>query len=151
MKLISKIILFSGVILLLYATTLTDPHTLVFWTAFMQSEAFFWALIAALAVVGLLIVIQFWQSHRFKRKRQEAEALLAQAQKQAASQSETLSTLKQELEDRYQQKETALQAEYDALKEPYVKKINELKEKNIALKDTVSKLMQALKAKKADR
>ncbi len=151
MNLIFKVFLFAAVLLLLYATTLTDPHTLVFWTAFIQSKAFFWSLITFLVVIGILVILHFRQAQTIKSKRQEADALLSDAQTKAVTQQETLNDLKQQLENSYQQKEEALRAEYDHLKEPYLKKINDLKEQNMALKEAVAKLMKALKERKTNR
>jgi len=151
LKLLFKVFLFAAVILLLYATTLTDPHTAVFWTAFIQSKAFFWSLIIALAVGGILVILRFRQAQTVKSKCQEADALLSEAQAKAETQQETLDELKHQLENSYQQKEEALQADYDHLKKPYLKKINALKEQNIALKETVAKLMKALKDRKTTR
>lgn len=145
MKLIFKVFLFAAVILLVYATTLTDPHTLVFWTAFIQSKAFFWSLIMILAVAGILVILHFRQAQTVKSKSRKAEALLSEAQVKAATQQENLNELKHQLENSYRQKEAALQADYDHLKKPYLKKIKELKEQNLALKETVAKLMKALK------
>ena len=151
MKLIFKVFLFAAVILLLYATTLTDPHTLVFWTAFIQSKAFFWSLITALAVGGILVILHFRQAQTVKSKNQKAAALLSEAQAMATAQQENLNDLKLQLENSFREKEEALQADYDHLKEPYLKKIKKLKEQNLALKETVAKLMNALKERKTSR
>ena len=151
MKLLFKVFLLAVVILLAYATTLTEPHPRVLWTALIESKAFFWFLISLLAIGGILIVLRFRQSQAVKTKTLEADALLAQAKEKAATQEEVLESLKQQLEDSYTQKTMALESEYERLKEPYLKKIKELKAKNIELKETVAKLMQALKEKKADR
>jgi flagellar biosynthesis/type III secretory pathway M-ring protein FliF/YscJ len=151
LKLLIKVFFFVAVILLVYATTVTDPHAFVFWSAFVQSQAFFWSLISFLAVGGILVILHFRQAHAVKRKTREADALMAQAHEKAANQKETFDTLRRQLEDNYNQKEMALESEYDRLKEPYLRKINALKKKNIELKETVAKLMKALKQKKADR
>ena len=151
MKLLIKVFLFAAVILLLYATTLTDPHPRVVWSDFIESNAFFWSLILLLAVGGILVILRFRQSQAVKTKTLEADALLAQAKEKAATQEEVLESLKQQLEESYKQKAMALESEYDRLKEPYVQKIKALKTKNIELKETIAKLMQALKDKKADR
>ena len=150
MKLLIKVLFFAAIILLLYATTITDPHRYVFWSAFVQSQAFFWSLISILAVGGILVILHFHQAQAVKRKTLEAEALMAKAKDEAATQEETLDTLRRRLEESYIQKEEALESEYDRMKAPYLKKIKALKEKNIELKETVAKLMKALKQKKAD-
>ncbi len=151
MKLIFKVFLFAAIILLLYATTLTDPHTLVFWTAFIQSKAFFWSLMTFLAVGGILFILHFRNALAVKSKNRKADVLMSETQAKAAVQQEKLNDLKHQLEDSYRQKEAALEAEYDHLKEPYEKNLKELKEKNLALKEAVAKLMKALKDKQSNR
>jgi predicted membrane protein len=151
LKLLFKTLLLVAVILLLYATTLTEPHSLVFWRAFVDSQAFFWSLVITLAVVGAMLTVYYHHALKIKTKSKQADQLLSQAQAAVTSQKDTLAELKRNLDERYHLKEEKLQAEYDRLKEPYLKKIKELKSQNIALKETAAKLMQALKEKKPGR
>jgi len=150
-KLLFRIFLFAVIILLLYATTLTDPHTFVFWNAFVQSKAFFWSLIGILTIGGILAILRFRHALSIKKKNQQADKLLSKAQATADAQKDTLNDLKQQLKNSYHQKEVELQADYDRLKAPYQKKINDLKKQNLALKETVAKLMKALKERQSHR
>jgi hypothetical protein len=140
-----KVILFTLLLVLVLFALLADlpfAETLHHYLDF--------ALYTRLAsLLGLLIaLVWFWERKKrtdASQKIQRANEVLAETEETVRRKQQAIEQMEQKLTCEYAKKEKGLDAQIYQIKSGYEQRIKTLKEQNIELKDTVSKLMAALK------
>jgi uncharacterized phage infection (PIP) family protein YhgE len=101
------------------------------------------------SLLGLLIaLVWFWERKKrtdASQKIQRANEVLAETEETVRRKQQAIEQMEQKLTCEYAKKEKGLDAQIYQIKSGYEQRIKTLKEQNIELKDTVSKLMAALK------
>jgi uncharacterized protein YdcH (DUF465 family) len=101
------------------------------------------------SLLGLLIaLVWFWERKKrtdASQKIQRANEVLAETEETVRRKQQAIGQMEQKLTSEYTEKEKGLDAQIYQIKSGYEQRIKTLKEQNIELKDTVSKLMAALK------
>lgn len=140
-----KVILFTLLLALVVFALLAD-----FPFAEMLHRYLDFALYTRLAsLLGLLIAL-VWLWERKKRtdasqKIQRANDVLAETEKTVRRRQQAIDKIEQKLNSEYAEKEIGLDAQIHQIKSGYDQRIKALNKQNIELKDTVGKLMAALK------
>jgi DNA anti-recombination protein RmuC len=108
-----------------------------------------------ISLLGMLIALIMVWSHKQKtvasQKFQRANQVLAEAEKTAQRKQNALEQLEKKLKREYAKKDQGLDGQIYQIKSGFEQRIKVLNEQNIELKDTVSKLMRALKKERKDR
>ena len=101
------------------------------------------------SLLGLLIaLVWFWERKKksdASQKFQRANQVLAEAEETVRHRRQAIEQLEQKLKSGYAEKDKGLDAQIHQIKSSFEQRIKKLNEQNIELKDTVSKLMAALK------
>ena len=140
-----KVILFTFLLVLVLFALLAD---LPFAETLHRYLDF--ALYVRLAsLLGLLIAL-VWLWERKKKsdtsqKFQRANQVLAEAEETVRRKQQAIEKMEQKLKNMYSEKDKGLDAQIHQVKSGFEQRIKTLNEQNIELKDTVSKLMAALK------
>ncbi len=110
-----------------------------------------------LKLVSLLgLLIAFFMSMGYKhqvdasQKYRRANAVLAEAEAKANQQKQALDQIEQKLKKAYTQKEKGLNRQIKEAHMGYDSRVKTLKQQNIELKETVNKLMMALKRERGE-
>ena len=120
------------------------PHHLEF--------ALYLKLISLLGMlIALILVWSYKQKTVASQKFQRANQVLAEAEKTARQKQNALEQLEKKLKKEYAKKDQGLDAQIYQIKSGFEQRIKVLNEQNIELKDTVGKLMRALKKDRKDR
>lgn len=140
-----KVILFTLLLVLVLFALLAD---LPFAETLHRYLDF--ALYARLAsLLGLLIaLVWFWERKKkidTSQKFQRANEVLAEAKETVRRRQQAIEQLEKKLQSVYAEKDKGLDAQIHQIKSGFEQRIKTLNEQNIELKDTVSKLMAALK------
>lgn len=140
-----KVILFTLLLLLVLFALLAD---LPFAETLHRYLDF--ALYVRLAsLLGLLITfVWFWERKRksdTSQKFQRANQVLAEAEKTVRRRQQAIEKMEQKLKSAYAEKNKGLDAQIHQITSGFEQRVKTLNEQNIELKDTVSKLMAALK------
>lgn len=101
------------------------------------------------SLLGLLIaLVWFWskkQQTASSQKFQRANEVLAEAETTARRRHQAVEKLEQKLKQEFAEKDQGLDAHIHQIKSNFEQRIKTLNEQNMQLKETVSKLMAALK------
>jgi ubiquinone biosynthesis protein COQ9 len=101
------------------------------------------------SLLGLLIaLVWFWERKKrtdASQKFQRAQKVLAEAEETARRRQQAIEKIEHKLKSTYAEKDKGLDAQIHQIKSGFEQRIKTLNEQNIELKDTVSKLMAALK------
>jgi nitrogen fixation-related uncharacterized protein len=105
------------------------------------------------SVLGLVALVFFAWGHKRQiessQKFRRADEVLAQAESTAVRRHAELERLKGRLESDFAEKEAQLDQQIGQSVVAYQARLNRLQEQNVELKETVNKLMKALKAERA--
>ena len=108
-----------------------------------------------MSLLGMLIaLVMIWtykQKTVVSQKFQRANQILAEAEKTAKHKQDALEQLEKKLKKAYTEKDQGFDAQIYQIKSGFEQRIKVLNEQNIELKDTVSKLMRALKKERKNR
>ena len=107
------------------------------------------------SLLGVLIVLVLVWSHKQKaatsQKYQRANQILAEAETTAKHKQQALEQLGKKLKKEFAEKDQGLDAQIHQIQSGYEQRIKTLNEQNMELKETVSKLMRALKKERKNR
>ncbi len=105
-----------------------------------------------ISLLGLVIAALLAWAHKLgveaSQKYRRADEVLAQAQAAFERKKQACEQMEQRLKETFEQKEQGLDDQIDAVREEYQQRLVVLKEQNVELKETVAKLMRALKNEK---
>jgi uncharacterized coiled-coil protein SlyX len=146
-----KIILFTSLLVLVLFALLADLPFAEPLHRYLDV-----ALYARLAgLLGLAIaLVWFWERKKrtdASQKIQRANEVLVEADKTVRRKQQAMEQMEAKLNSEYVEKEKGLGARIDQIKSGYDQRIKALNEQNIELKDTVAKLMAALKEERQKR
>ncbi len=101
------------------------------------------------SLLGLLIaLVWFWERKKkadASQKFQRANDVLAEAEETVRRRRAAIEQMEQKLKNEYAEKDKGLDAQIHQIRSGFEQRIKKLNEQNIELKDTVGKLMAALK------
>lgn len=146
-----KIILFAVLILLIGSAVFTDLS---------QGKALLGHLdlglyLKLVSLLGLLIALFVSMGYQRRmsasQKYRRASAVLAEAEAQAEQQKQAFERMEQNLKNQYAEKEKGLDRQIKEAHLGYENRLQSLNKKNIELKETVTKLMRALKRERGQR
>lgn len=140
-----KVILFTLLLVLVLFALLADMP----FAETLHRYLDFTLYVRLASLLGLFIAL-FWFWERKKRtdasqKFQRANEVLAEAEETVRRRRQAIEQMEKKLKSAYAEKEKGLDAQIHQIKSGFEQRIKALNEQNIELKDTVSKLMAALK------
>lgn len=105
-----------------------------------------------ISLLGLVIAVFLAWAHKLgveaSQKYRRADEVLAQAQAAFERKKQTCEQMEQRLAQTFEQREQGLDDQINQVREEYQQRLVVLKEQNVELKETVAKLMRALKNEK---
>jgi septin family protein len=140
-----KVILFTVLLVLVLFALLADMPFAQTLNRYLD-----FALYTRLAsLLGLLIaLVWFWERKKrtdASQKIQRANEVLAETEEAVRRRQQAIEQMEKKLASEYAEKEKGLDAQIHQIKSGYDQRIKALNEQNVELKDTVSKLMAAMK------
>lgn len=146
-----KIILFTVLMLLVIFSILADlPIGRKFQPDLELGTYLKWV-----TLLGLLIAVftawgyrsQIVSSQKYRR----ADEAVAKAEAAYEQKKKACEQMEKRLKSKYDQKEKGVDKEIDAVRQAYKKRLKELTEQNVELKETVGRLMRTLKRERQQR
>lgn len=114
-----------------------------------------WLLITALLIVFIIVAlilfrmfIKIKNDRAYTQKIKEAENILSEAKTKAETQRQEHKKLQERLQDHYKDKEKSLQVQVNQKLAEYKKRIKQLEQERVELKETSATLMRRLKEKR---
>ncbi|MBT8342025.1 MAG: hypothetical protein HKP58_14870 [Desulfatitalea sp.] len=151
MRYIAKISMLTLLMVMILLAALADVSFFKQWLQGHLDVALYLRLVA---ILGLLIVFPLAWAYKLKvqasHKYRRADEVLARATAKAENEQRAAEKLRQRLEAEFSNKEKTLNEELEEIKQTYHQKINDLKAKNVQLKEAVASLMHAVKTRRAD-
>ncbi len=143
-----KIFLISCLILLVVFAAMADRFAYPDWIGGLNLTTY----LRLVSLLGLMILLFFTIGYRQKiiqsQKYRRAQEVVVQAESDAARKQRSLEQVRDKLEAEYKQKEQESNDQIEHIKAECNEKLLQLKEQNIKLKETVSRLMNEIKRKK---
>jgi len=142
-----KIILITALVLLVFLAAFADRFNLPNWLAGLSLAIY----LRLSALIGLVVALFLSWGYKRKveasQKYRRAQEVISQAETTAERKQRTLEQMHAKLTAEFVEKEQTLKDEMAKVKTEYHHRLKTLKEQNLALKETVSKLMQVVKNK----
>jgi hypothetical protein len=146
-----KILLISLLMLLIIFSILSDMPIGRKWTFDLRLGLY----LKLVSLAGLLIAFFAAWGYRNKvqssQKYRRADEVITKAQEALERKKEACAQMEKRLQAKYDEKEKGVEDQVEQVRRTYQKRLNELQRQNIELKETVGKLMQAIKQERQHR
>ena len=146
-----KIILITLLMLLIIFSILADLPIGRKWSFHIRLGLY----LKLVSLAGLLIAFFAAWGYRYKiqssQKYRRADEVVSKAQEAFERKREACAQMEKRLHAKYDEKQKGVDDQIEQVRRAYQKRLNELQEQNIELKETVGKLMQTIKHERQQR